>query len=71
MTRNLLFLSLAFLCASGASGQTLFNGKDLEGWKLHPGSVGHWTVIDEVIDCDARSEAPTTNDSLFASQMSS
>lgn len=41
---------------------SLFNGKNLDGWKVHPGSVGHWTVIDEVIDCDARSEAPSVND---------
>lgn len=41
---------------------SLFNGRNLEGWKLHPGSVGHWTVIDGVIDCDARSEAPGVDD---------
>ncbi len=41
---------------------SLFNGKNLDGWKVHPGSVGHWTVIDEVIDCDARSKAPTVDD---------
>ncbi|MDX1681379.1 MAG: DUF1080 domain-containing protein [Akkermansiaceae bacterium] len=41
---------------------SLFNGEDFEGWKMHPGSVGHWTVIDGVIDCDARSEAPNRDD---------
>lgn len=41
---------------------SLFNGKNLDGWRLHPGSVGHWTVIDSVIDCDGRSEAPTADD---------
>ena len=40
----------------------LFNGKDLEGWKVHPKSVGHWKVVDGVIDYDALSEAPNLND---------
>ncbi len=35
----------------------LFNGKDLTGWKIPDGDNGHWSVIDGVIDCDARSEA--------------
>ena len=35
----------------------LFNGKDLTGWKIPEGDNGHWSVIDEVIDYDARSEA--------------
>ncbi len=36
---------------------SLFNGKDLAGWKVPAGDNGHWKVIDGVIDCDARSEA--------------
>ena len=40
----------------------LFDGKTLKGWKIHPKSVGHWTVKDGVIDCDAKSEAPTRDD---------
>lgn len=36
---------------------SLFNGKDLSGWKLPEGDGGHWNVIDGVIDYDARSEA--------------
>ena len=40
----------------------LFDGKSLDGWKLHPKSAGHWQVIDGVIDYDALSEAPELND---------
>ena len=36
---------------------SLFNGKDLTGWKIPEGDNGHWSVIDGVIDYDARSEA--------------
>lgn len=35
----------------------LFNGEDLTGWKIPDGDNGHWSVIDGVIDYDARSEA--------------
>src|SRR5437899_12311285 len=37
---------------------SLFNGKDLSGWKVAEGDNGHWKVKDGVIDYDARSEAP-------------
>ncbi len=41
-----------------AEGYTsLFNGNDLTGWKIPVGDNGHWSVIDGVIDYDARSEA--------------
>jgi hypothetical protein len=36
---------------------SLFNGKDLLGWKVPAGDNGHWKVIDGVIDYDAQSEA--------------
>ncbi len=36
---------------------SLFNGKDLMGWKVPEGDNGHWKVKDGVIDYDARSEA--------------
>lgn len=36
---------------------SLFNGKDLSGWKAPEGDNGHWKVVDGVIDYDARSEA--------------
>ncbi len=41
-----------------AKGYTsLFNGEDLSGWIVPEGDNGHWSVIDGVIDYDARSEA--------------
>jgi hypothetical protein len=36
---------------------SLFNGKDLTGWKVPAGDNGHWKVVDGVIDYDAGSEA--------------
>ena len=36
---------------------SLFNGKDLTGWKVPEGDNGHWKVVDGVIDYDAGSEA--------------
>jgi hypothetical protein len=36
---------------------SLFNGRDLTGWKIPAGDNGHWKVVDGVIDYDARSEA--------------
>lgn len=59
-------LAVAFLTTvhSSAQAQTppkgfqsLFNGKDLNGWKIPKGDNGHWRVIDGVIDYDAKSEA--------------
>ncbi len=35
----------------------IFNGKDLSGWKIPDGDNGHWSVVENVIDYDARSEA--------------
>jgi hypothetical protein len=31
---------------------SLFNGKDLGGWKVPEGDNGHWKVVDGRIDCD-------------------
>jgi hypothetical protein len=59
-------LAVAVACAitvSARSGETpggfvsLFNGKDLSGWKVPKGDNGHWKVVNGVIDYDARSEA--------------
>ncbi len=36
---------------------SLFNGKDLSGWRVPEGDNGHWKVVDGVIDYDAESEA--------------
>ena len=66
---NALFTAVAILGLTGTClaqetylyeemGYTsLFNGKDLSGWIVPEGDNGHWTVIDGVIDYDARSEA--------------
>jgi len=64
-----LFLSLllaAFACGckttesnAPANGfVSLFNGKDLTGWKVPEGDNAHWKVARGVIDYDALSEAP-------------
>ena len=36
---------------------SLFNGRDLAGWRLPEGDGGHWKVVDGVIDYDAESQA--------------
>ena len=43
--------------AQGPNFVSLFNGKDLAGWKIPEGDNGHWKVVDGVIDYDAASEA--------------
>ncbi len=46
------------MCLYEEMGYTsLFNGEDLTGWIVPEGDNGHWSVIDGVIDYDARSEA--------------
>jgi hypothetical protein len=40
-----------------AGFRSLFNGKDLAGWKVPEGDGGHWKVENGVIDYDAQSEA--------------
>lgn len=75
MKRILLLLTVA-LAAIGttqlsavdppAGFRSLFNGKDLSGWKIPAGDNGHWKVVDGVIDYDARSEA--TGDKVLWSE---
>jgi hypothetical protein len=36
---------------------SLFNSKDLTGWKVPAGDNGHWKILNGVIDYDAASEA--------------
>src|ERR1041385_6479957 len=36
---------------------SIFDGKDLSGWKIPDGDNGHWKVLNGVIDYDAESEA--------------
>jgi hypothetical protein len=45
---------------------SLFNGKDLSGWKVPAGDNGHWKVVDGVIDYDARSESKGTDRCLWS-----
>jgi hypothetical protein len=45
----------------GAGWVSLFNGKDLTGWKIPEGDGGHWKVVDGVIDYDAGSMAKDKN----------
>ena len=53
-------------CIFKEAGYTqLFNGEDLSGWIIPEGDNGHWSVIDGVIDYDARSEAES-NKSLMS-----
>jgi 3-keto-disaccharide hydrolase len=58
---SLAALGLAGLGSSVTAQQptfvSLFNGKDLSGWKIPEGDNGHWKVVDGVIDYDAQSEA--------------
>ena len=46
---------------------SLFNGRDLSGWKIPAGDNGHWRVVDGVIDYDAESEA-AGDKSLWSAQ---
>ena len=52
--------------SAGKGFQSLFNGKDLTGWKVPEGDNGHWKIVNGVIDCDARSEAKDRDKSLWS-----
>src|SRR5262245_48340700 len=55
-----IFLSFSIFAADNQAPTgyaSLFNGKNLDGWKLPDGDGGHWKVIDGVIDYDAESQA--------------
>jgi hypothetical protein len=71
---HLLLALLAPMLAAAASPPraalptgfvSLFNGRDLSGWKIPVGDNGHWKVLDGVIDYDARSEAPAGKQDLW------
>src|SRR4051794_34458807 len=62
MSRRLFlgsFLALTLICLSGAIGAddkkddegwtSLFNGKDLTGWKTHPADKAKWEVKDGIL----------------------
>lgn len=62
-TGRMSFILATLLVVSGSATaddegfSSLFNGRDLTGWKVPEGDNGHWKVIDGVIDYDARSES--------------
>jgi hypothetical protein len=63
-TLGAVLLGLALPPASSAAQETppegfisLFNGRNLDGWRIPQGDGGHWKVIDGVIDYDAESDA--------------
>jgi hypothetical protein len=65
-----MMAALAIIPAASAAEPSpgftsLFNGKDLTGWKVPAGDNGHWKVLDGVIDYDAQSEA-TADKSLWS-----
>ncbi|OLC82678.1 MAG: hypothetical protein AUH72_06145 [Acidobacteria bacterium 13_1_40CM_4_65_8] len=53
----MVFMPLPRAQQAPAGFVSLFNGRDLAGWKIPPGDNGHWRVVDGVIDYDAESEA--------------
>lgn len=70
--RSICFTTLSITMAIASFGQqaentikipdgfvSVFNGKNLETWKVPAGDNGHWKVIDGVIDYDAESESKT------------
>ena len=63
MPRRTVLAAFVALILVGASPDpeegfvSLFNGVDLQGWKLPEGDNGHWKVVGGVIDYDARSES--------------
>ncbi len=57
ITCGLLMLVPAAAAEPPAGFVSLFNGKDLSGWKVPAGDNGHWKVLNGVIDYDAKSEA--------------
>jgi hypothetical protein len=50
-------LSTAVLAQAPSGFTSLFNGRDLTGWRIPDGDNGHWKVVDGAIDYDAMSEA--------------
>ena len=47
---------------------SLFNGKDLDQWKIPEGDNGHWKVVDKAIDYDARSESLAQDKNLWTKE---
>jgi len=76
MTVIFFAFALAIVHISAAENEppegfkSLFNGKDLSGWKIPEGDNGHWKVLDGVIDYDAQSEAKGEKDLMSAGEFS-
>ena len=70
LSRALTVVCVVSLGIAGAAqqpkGASLFNGKDLTGWKIPAGDNGHWKVVDGVIDYDAESESTAADKSLWS-----
>jgi hypothetical protein len=58
LTTGLVACSSPAPSSEGPGWVSLFNGRDLSGWKIPDGDNGHWKVLGGVIDYDAQSEAP-------------
>lgn len=59
----LVFAGVATAAApTGEGWVSLFNGKDLTGWKVPSGNEGLWGVVDGVIDCTPRTGNPKEGD---------
>ena len=53
-----IYLPSSIYAGSPPKGFTsIFNGNNLDGWKIPKGDNGHWKVLKGVIDYDAKSEA--------------
>lgn len=59
-------VAIGYAAEDDAGFVSLFNGKDLSGWKVPAGDNGHWKVVDGVIDYDARSESRGTDKCLWS-----
>jgi hypothetical protein len=57
VTLNLVAATPQAQGAAPAGFVSIFNGKDLTGWKIPQGDNGHWKVVSGAIDYDASSEA--------------
>ena len=54
---GLLVVAATAAAQPPAGFDSIFNGKNFDGWKVPQGDNGHWKIVDGVIDYDAQSEA--------------
>lgn len=73
---RIAFASAALLLATSTARSaspafvSLFNGKDLSGWRIPEGDGGHWKVLNGVIDYDAESQAKGAKDLMTEKEYS-